>query len=80
VLQGAIDDANDTQVWRVGSSKLRDDGYRDSGRCASLQSHCVTPNGLRFTGANRARRPWLLEHSKAAVRVRCNRLVGRRDP
>jgi len=33
---------------------------------------------LRFTGADRARRPWLLGHSKAAVRVRCNRSVGRR--
>jgi hypothetical protein len=30
---------------------------------------------LRFTGANRAPGPSLLEYSKAAVRVRCNRLV-----
>jgi hypothetical protein len=40
----------------------------------------ATPNGLRFTGADRAPRPWLLEDSKAAVRVRCNRELDAADP
>jgi hypothetical protein len=60
---------------RTQADRVADKRAYAGGPCFDFSA--PTSNGSRFSGADRAPRPWLLEHSKAAVRVRCNRLVGR---